>query len=315
MSFESDELEGAIYDIFHPEPIVGNEGIEHHEIPPSIRLTTEYGFDTTYWKYFEYGTMSPLTRRTRVDDKEIATIIHAQQVPSELFMGTLRLFGDSLITYNTSAEYRERKGPYRYYPAILMSAWAAFEAYLRIYSELLVKTVPTLPALVRLNLLEKEEQLDRQGNVVRLTRYRSLMDRYWWFLKYGFGYEFDRGSRIWQRGESALDKRNELVHYQHSELPVITTTQLWSHLEAILLLWIDPSVHTRRTMMAYLYDLYAILEDLQQWITEYEERPLMKDFRIRATTGVLFGCPFINVDEKQYPSMRAHLRELGEEPK
>ena len=54
MSHESDELEEAIHAIFNPEPIVGNEGIEHYETPPSRRLTTEFGLDTRYWRHFEY---------------------------------------------------------------------------------------------------------------------------------------------------------------------------------------------------------------------------------------------------------------------
>jgi hypothetical protein len=299
MSHESDELEEAIHAIFNPEPIVGNEGIEHYETPPSRRLTTEFGLDTRYWRHFEYGTMSPLTRISVNDDTQLATIIQALQVPIELFMGTSRLFAESLIVYQRT---KRNNGPYQFYPAILMSACSAFEAYLRINSELLVKTVPTLPQQVQLTLLEKEEQLDTKGNVVRVTKRRDLFHRYWLFLKYGFDYEFDRGSRIWQLGTQAFDKRNELVHYKHSDLPAIKTTELWSHLESLLLLMIAPSAHVRKTIMPNLYEIYGCLEDLRELISEYEERPNFKDWPVRAT-NTMFGCPFINVDETKYPTM------------
>jgi hypothetical protein len=267
---------------------------------PSKRLTEEFGLDTSYWHYFEYGTMSPLMRISVEDDTELAVIIQALQVPVELFMGTLRLFAESLIVYQPEGV---RAGPYRYYPAILMSGCSAFEAYLRINSELLVKTSLTVPLQVQLTLLEKEEQLDMRGNVIRVPRHRKLFHRYWLFLKYGLGFEFDRGCRIWQLGNQAFDKRNELVHYKHADLPAINTSELWTHLESLLLLMIAPSAHVRKTLMPSLYEIYGSLEDLGELINEYEERPNFKDWHIRAA-NTMFGCPFINVDETKYPSMR-----------
>jgi hypothetical protein len=209
------------------------------------------------------------------------------------------LFGESLMVYQPE---KKRTGPYRYYPAILMSGCSAFEAYLRINSELLVKTAPTLPLQLQLTLLEKEEQLDVRGKVVRVTKRRQLFHRYWLFLKYGFGIEFDRGSRIWQLGNQAFDKRNELVHYKHSDLPALKASELWSHLESLLLLMIAPSAQVGKTIMPDLYGIYGTLEDLREWITEYEERPNFKDWPLRAT-HTMFGCPFINVDERKYPNM------------
>ncbi len=157
MSYEYDELEGSIQSIFNPEPVVGSEGEEWYETPPLPRLKSEYGLDTAYWRPFEYGSMSHLVRRARSDDSELAGIVQAQQVPRELFMGTLRLFGDSILAYHGQ---RERVGPYRFYPPVLVSAWASFEAFVRIYSELLVKTVPGVPAAVQQALLEKVEAVD-----------------------------------------------------------------------------------------------------------------------------------------------------------
>jgi hypothetical protein len=37
----------------------------------------------------------------------------------------------SLLAYHDESE---RSGPYRFYPGILVSAWASFEAFVRIYS-------------------------------------------------------------------------------------------------------------------------------------------------------------------------------------
>jgi hypothetical protein len=91
----------------------------------------------------------------------------------------------------------------------------------RIYSELFVKTASSLPATVQWALLEKEEQLDKHGDVQIGRKPRSLLERYWLLLKYGYGLEFDRGSRVWQLGDSALRKRNGLVHYEITSLPSV----------------------------------------------------------------------------------------------
>jgi len=305
-SDDSDGLDVSIYEIFNPEPIVGNEGIEYHEMPPSRRLADEYGLDTSYWRPFEYGSTSPLMRRTFEDeeDHELAAIVQAQQVPRELFMGTLRLLGDSILAYHRQPK---RSGPYRFYPGILASAWAAFEAFVRIYSELLVKTVPSLHISVRLFLIEKEDHVETSGIVHRVQRARPLLDRYWLFLKYGYGVEYDRGGRIWQMGKAALDRRNELIHYKHSEMPSINAAELWRHLESIFLLVIGPSSSIRKTIMPDIYELYAVLFQLNEFIEDYDERPDFKDFPIDLNS-VIFPCPFGGVDEAKFPTMRASLR-------
>jgi hypothetical protein len=93
----SDELGASIHEICNPEPIVGSEGVEYYETPPFSRLAREYELDTSYWRPFEYGSMSPLIRHAIEDDHELAAIVQAQQVPRDLFMGTLRLLGDSIL--------------------------------------------------------------------------------------------------------------------------------------------------------------------------------------------------------------------------
>ena len=180
-----EELYGQIYNIFHHEPVIGNEGEEYYETPPQDRLTAEFGLDTSYWKPFEYGAGSALVRRATVDDNDLSSVIQAQQAPFELFFGTIRLLGDSIILYHNEDP---RHGPYRYYPAILMSAWASFEAFVRVSSELLVKTARALPNSIQLALLESEDGIEKNGVIRSRRKFRPLLDRYWWLLKFGYGW-------------------------------------------------------------------------------------------------------------------------------
>ena len=303
MSHDADEIRAEIHSIFNPEPIVGSEGPEWHEMPPLPRLKSKYSLDTTYWREFEYGSISPLMRCAVTHDEQLAAIVQAQQVPRELFIGTLRLLGDSIIEYHGELT---RSGPYRFYPGILMSAWASFEAFVRIYSELLVKTSRDLPSPAEEALLERLELIDDQGRVRSNRNPQPLLRRYWWLLKFGFGCDYDRGSRIWQMGDAAVDKRNELVHYKFSEMPSLRATELWQHLEAILLLLIGPSCQIGKSVMPDQYALYGVLCELQPLIEEFEEKPLYKEFPLRLEE-VIFPCPFENVNDAKFPTMRQRL--------
>lgn len=295
---DHEELYGNVEDIFNPEPVIGNEGEEYYESPPQQRLTAEFGLDTSYWNPFEYGAGSALVRRATIDDNDLSSVIQAQQAPYELFFGTIRLFGDSIVLYNDA---EPRHGPYRYYPAILMSAWASFEAFVRVSSELLVKTAKALPNPIQLALLESEDRIEKNGTIGSQGKFRPLLDRYWWLLKFGYGVEYDRGSRIWQLGQAALTKRNELVHYEVSDMPALTATELWQHLEAILLLLIGPSTQIRVSVMPRQYELYGVLVQLRELIEEFEERPFFKDKPVELR-GTVFPCPFEGVDGTKYPT-------------
>jgi hypothetical protein len=301
------ELCGDIHSIFNPEPIVGSEGEEWLETPPLDRLSDEYGLDTSYWRPFEFGSTSSLMRRATTHDDELASIVRAQQVPRELFWGTFRLLGDSIIEYDGK---EPRNGPFRFYPAILMSAWASFESFVRIYSELLVKVSRGVPHSVKLALLEKEEIVDKQGRLTSKRRSQPLLHRYWWLLKFGYSCEYDRGSRIWQMGQAAIDKRNELVHYKFSEMPSVRATELWQNLEAILLILIGPSSSIRRSVMPDLYEMYAVLLQLQPLIKEFEEKPLYKGRPLRLES-VIFPCPFKSVDDSKFRTLLGSIAERG----
>ncbi len=297
MSYDLEELEGRIHAIFHPEPVVGNEGLEFYEMPPLPRLKKEYGLDTSYWKPYEYGSMSSLMRRAVSPDDPLSDVVKAQQVPRALFFGTLRLFADSIVAHHGE---KERSGPYRFYPAILASAWASFEAYVRIYSELLARTVKSLPVPVEEGLLEVEAFLDDQGRIQKRRKPQPLLGRYRWLLKFGYGCDYDRGSRIWQMGEAALRARHELVHYEIRGMPSLKANQLWEHLEAILLLLIGPSAQIGRSVVPDLYELYGVLCELQPLLEEYEEMPNFKYFEMELG-GVMFPCPFDGVDDAVFP--------------
>ena len=298
MDYEAEELFGSIDAIFNPEPVIGNEGEEFYETPPQDRLTAEFGLDTSYWKPFEYGADSALMRRTGIDDNDLSSVIQAQQAPYELFLGTIRLFADSIILHHN---VEPRHAPYRYYPAILMSAWASFEAFVRVYSELLVKTAGALPKASQAALLETEERIEKNGVIRSHRKLQPLLDRYWWLLKFGYGVEYDRGTRIWQLGQSALTKRNELVHYEVSNMPSLTATELLQHLESILLLLIGPSAQIRISVMPRQYELYGVLIQVGALIEEFEERPFFKDKPVEAG-AVVFPCPFQTVDDAKYPT-------------
>jgi len=301
--YDYEELCGRVHGIFDPEPTIGNEGEEWCETPPDSRLEVKYGLNTSYWKPFEYGSSSPLVRRALVQENDLAAIVGAQQVPRELLMGTLRLFGDSIIAYHGPSR---RSGPYRFYPAILMSAWASFESFVRIYSQLLVKTAGDLPTPVEEALLEKEERIDTHGKTRVRRNPQPSLHRYWWLLKFGFGCQYDRGCRIWQMGQAAIEKRNELVHYKFSDMPSLKTTELWQHLEAILLLLIGPSSQIGRSVMPGQYEVYGILCELHDLVEEFEEKPFFKGIPLKLDS-VLFPCGFENVDETKFPTMNQYF--------
>jgi hypothetical protein len=173
----------------------------------------------------------------------------------------------------------------------LVSAWASFEAHVRIYSELFVRTAKNLPATIRDALLEIDPSLDAQGRVQKRTKFQPPLIRYWWLLKFGYGCDFDRGGRIWQLGEGALRARNELVHYEIQGMPSLKTSELWGHLEAILLLFIGPSAQIGRNVVPDIYGLSGVLCELRPLLEEYEERPHFKYARMDLG-GVMFPCPF-----------------------
>ncbi len=289
-----EELETGLAGIFEPD--MDEDGVAV-AFPPHSRLRDHHGLDTSYWKRYEFGSTSPFSRLVRDANDPINNATQSLSAPTELFLAGLRLFGDSLIAYSTAE--KKRTGPLQYYPAILMTFWAGFEAFVRLYSEILVQVNPPIPPLVRGVLLESEEYLDRDGTPRSRTRQRPILDRYWLMLKFGYGLEYDRGGKIWQCGEASLARRNEFVHYAVNSAPSINTSDLWTQLEAIMLLLIGPSTLLGRSIFSRQYEIYRMLSELQPLIEDFEERTFFKGIM---TGGYLFPCTFQGIDEKRYPT-------------
>jgi len=180
-----------------------------------------------------------------------------------------------------------------------MTAWAAFEAWVKINSEIFITVVPSIPTPVKNALMETKPIVERNGIIKNRPDRKSVLDRFWLLLKYGCNIEYDRGDKIWQSGERLSQARDSLVHYNVSVAPSIKASELWSHLEALMLLFIAPSTQARRTLLTHQFDLHFLLSVLHPLITEFEERPLHKGW---ARGSWIFSCPFDGVDEAKYPS-------------
>jgi hypothetical protein len=291
---DREDLEIGLAHIFEPD--VDEDGFAA-AFPPHSRLRDRHGLDTSYWKRYEFGSTSPFSRLVRDASDPINTATQSLSAPTELFSAGLRLFGDSLLAYSGTG--KKRTGPLQYYPAILMTFWAGFEAFVRLYSEILVQVKPSIPLLVRDVLLESEAYLDRNGTPCSRTRQRPILDRYWLMLKFGYGLEYDRGGEIWQCGEASLARRNEFVHYEVNSAPSINTSVLHAQLEAIMLLLIGPSTLLARSVFSRQYEIYWMLAEMQPLIEDFEERTFFKGIM---GGGYLFPCTFEEVDEDRYPT-------------
>ncbi|MDP2643564.1 MAG: hypothetical protein Q8P24_01350 [Desulfobacterales bacterium] len=301
MAMDKDELREAIDGILRPEPDEDSGLLD--ELPPHGNLNSYHKLNYGYWKPFEFGSCSEFSRAVDRPDDPINPITQSITTPRDLLWSALLLFGDSIVVYSNDGESispREPWGPFRYYPSILMTFWAGFEAYVRIYSELLVHLKPSITEPEKQFLLEYEEYLDN-GRVKKRQKPRPLLDRYWQLLKSGYGFEADKGCSFWQKADQAYRKRNGLVHYEVNLAPALSSNEVWGCLESILLLLIWPSCTLGRSLMARQYDLYYMLAELKPFIINFEERPIHKGW---AFSSYLFPCSFIDVDEQKYPSMK-----------
>jgi hypothetical protein len=151
----------------------------------------------------------------------------------------------------------------------------------------------------RLNLLEVRQGVGKNGQIEERVDRKPVLDRYWLLLKYGCNLEFDRGSRVWQAATDAVTARDSLVHYNVAKAPSLTSSRVWTNLEAVMLLFIAPSTLARRTLLSHQFDHYGTLVRLRPLISEFEERPLHKGCLRNA---LIFHCPFDGIDETKYPS-------------
>ncbi len=286
-------LKSEIDLVLHPER--DDEGGMCGDMPHP-HLSSIHGLDTSYFRDpLDLSGDRAFERLLEDQSDPLHNTLQSLTVPASLFTAALQLFGDSLIEYH---ERKQRWDVYRFYPPILMTAWSAFEAWVRISSEILVAVVPSLPRAIRDSLLETRAVVERDGKIRNQPDRRPVLQRYWLLLKYGCNFEYDRGSATWQKGESVRETRDSLVHYDVPEAPSLAASKMWEHLEALLLLLIAPSTTARRTLFHPQFELYATLVGLQPLISEFEERPFHKGWPKRAT---VFDCPFNGADDIKYP--------------
>jgi len=290
-----DDLKGEIELILNPEP--DKDWLVRYS--PHSRLSSVHRLDTSYYRgLWQVGWLDrdgAFERLLQNPADSLHDTLQSITVPGSLLHAALKLFGDSLIEYH---ERERRWDLYRFYPSILMTAWSAFEAWVRISSEIFVAVVPTLPRAVADALLEVRSFVERNGQIEAQPDRRSVLDRYWLLLKYGCNLEFDRGSRSWQAGRQAAAVRDSLVHYDVLKAPSLTASEVWNNMEAVMLLFIAPSTLARRTLFHEQFGYHDMLVQLHPLVSEFEERPLHKGW---SRDAIIFGCPFDGVDESKYP--------------
>jgi hypothetical protein len=287
------DLKYEIDSILRPEP--DEEGHLRWD-PPHPRLSSVHGLDTSYFLGpFEPNGDGAFERLLEGDSDPLHQTLQSISVPFSLLTAALQLFGDSLIEYH---KRQQRWDLYRFYPPILMTVWSAFEAWVRMSSEIFVAVVPTLPRAVRDALLEVRSVVLPNGKIKEKSDRRPVLERYWLLLKYGCNLEYPRGNWIWQAGERVATLRDSLVHYDVSIAPSLTASEIWNQMEAVMLLFIAPSTQAQRTLFPHQFDFYCTLAQLHPLISEFEERPLHKGWPKHAK---IFHCPFDGVDETKYP--------------
>lgn len=263
---------------------------------PHPRLSTVHGLDTSYF----FGPVHPAgdrryERLLNDESDPLHVALQSITVPASLFMAGVQLFGDSLLEYHGRDQ---RWDVYRFYPPILMTVWGAFEAWVRLASEVFVSVSKELPIEVADALLERRSFVDDSGNIKTKRESRPVLTRYRLLLKYGFDHEYSPQSAIWSAANETRNVRDSLVHYKAPEAPALTASKTWKHIESLLLLLIEPSTIVGRTLFASQFDVYSALAAMLPLISEFEERPFHKGW---PKTSAIFDCPFNGVDEARYP--------------
>jgi hypothetical protein len=297
MPLDPQEMDERLAPILQPEP---DEDGWFPDTPPHPRLQSVWQLDASYWSPQEFSTGSRRNRLIKRPQDPLSEPIESLTVPWSLFWSALQLFGQSLTAYSdqSDSDVQRGSGPFRYFPSILMTYWAGFEALIRFQSECLVQMVPSLAPAAKLALLEREEVVDDRGVIKQRSRRRPVLERYWLLLKCGYRCEFDRGSSVWQSAVAANRDRDQLVHYEVAGRPTLTCETLLRHMEAITLLLIAPSVQIGRSVYSRQFDAYDAIAEMQPLVVPFEERPLYRGW---PGGHVLIPCTFDGVDEAQYP--------------
>jgi len=296
---DADELEALREEfeyLFNPDPgdFERSTGDYPHE-----RLERQHGLDLSYLKTlsWEGSTIHPNSRIGRTEDWLLA-LTRNNDVPARLFEAGLRLFADSILTY---AQKNERTGQLRYYPPVLLIFWSAFETFVRFSSEMMLNTVKDVPREVAHFLRETETSL-RHGKIQTTQKFQPVLDRYTELLHYGYRYTVDKGSRHWQRLETAKELRDYYTHLDVKESRSLSSSEVLAFMEAVLLGIIWPSSELKRTQLLRIYSLYWIWDTLREKAEDFTEQPFFKDWRFANETVVGFYCPFVNVDTSRFPN-------------
>lgn len=286
--------------LFHPEP--DEDGIVLREFP-NKRIKDIHGLDVSYMESFERegSSVHKYTRVQPAEDERLHVLTKSQDVPDCLFRSALRLFSDSIIEYHKKTE---KESELKFFPPILLTFWAGFETFVRYSSGKLIVTAKTLPTEVERFLLEEDKFLNKKGEIATKTKFYGVLDRYAVFLKYAYHFDVNKGDKYWQALDKAKKLRDYYTHLDVSEPRQLTSKEVLSFMEAILLSIIVPSSKLKRTLMLGVYWLYDIWTTLNKYNVEYTERPFFLNWHLKEES--LFHCNFENIDRERFPSMREH---------
>ena len=286
----------------HPEPDEDGDILREF---PNERIREHHGLDVSYMASIDWegSTLHKHSRVCPAEEEQKQALTRNKDVSERLFQTALRLFADSIIEYHDKSE---KEGGLRFYPPVILTFWAGFETFIRYFSELLIITAETLPVEVKSFLSEEEKYIDQKGEVATKAKYHGLLDRYAVFLKYAYHFDVNKGDRYWQELVKAKKFRDYYTHLDVSEPRALTSKEILSFMEAILLSIIVPSSKLQRTLMLGVYWLYDFWNTLYEYNIEYTERPLFLNWYLK--DGSLFHCNFENVDHKRFPTLQ-ELRE------
>ena len=302
-----DELSGEIWSLFNPEQ--DEDGFFPREFPHS-RIVNHHKLEISYMNtwLWEGSTSHRYTRRCDENDKELHAIDRNMDVPLRLFEAGLRLFGDSIVKYH---DLKERKGPLRFYPAIILTFWSGLEAFVKYASELMILTVRDVPEVVENYLREQEVLLDDKKTPKLVSRHHRVLDRYVVLLKYGYAFDVNKGDSYWQRLDTANKLRNYYTHLGIKESRSINSSEIVDFLEDVLMALITPSCKLQRSLLLHMYDLYETWAKLSEFSEAYTEQPFFHDKPF--DKGYLFHCNFENVDAERFPNEKEFRKELADE--
>lgn len=290
------ELKEEIENLFIIEP--DEDGFIPREYPPQ-RLKQFHKLDFAYMDDFNWegSTIHRYTRVIPAEEERIHLLTANADMPYRLFEAALRLFGDSIIAYH---DKQERRGDIRFYPSVILTFWSGFETFVRYSSELMLLTVKDIPEAIANYLREREIFIDKKGKIETRTKYQAVLDRYAILLLYGYSFSVDKGNKYWQELEKAKELRDYYTHLDINIPRAVTSHEILSFMEAVMMGIIWPSSALQRTLLLEIYRLYCNWVRLRELATEYTEQPFFKDWPLQGPYQ--YHCNFENVDPSRFPN-------------